>query len=433
MKKRNIGLLLLTLVLLVSLLNNILIFGQNEISITLNDKVIYFPDTKPYMDIQAGRVLVPVRFVAESLGALVEWDPIGKQVDILKDKINLKFKIGEKRYNLNDRTKPMDTAAFIEGDRTLVPLRVVSENLNMDLDWDEETYTVHLRDKSNKEFIIQGVYLGQSEEELVSKLGKPNRKDLSEYEFDWYIYNEDYSNYIQVGVKDNEVVGIYTNADNWKSKKGISIGMTRADIEKLLGKPLEGIRKGNTTYLISDKSERGVYYVEGSYVSIFYDLHNRNTVTGLQIIDENMELSLDGFYGEYSEELRDSFERQVFDLTNSIRVRNKLKPLVWSDKAQISSRKHSQDMALNNFFDHTNLRRESPFDRMKKEGIRYTAAAENIAAGTASAIQAHEGWMNSQGHRVNILGDFKSLGVGVSYNSNSRYKYYFTQNFYTGR
>jgi len=41
--------------------------------------------------------------------------------------------------------------------------------------------------------------------------------------------------------------------------------------------------------------------------------------------------------------------------------------------------------------------------------------------------------MNSAGHRANILDDYKNLGVGVAYNSNSRYKYYYTQNFYTGR
>ncbi len=297
----------------------------------------------------------------------------------------------------------------------------------------EKPYIVPPEGKSNKEFTIQGVYLTQSEEELISNLGEPDRKALSEYGFYWYIYNKDYSKYIQVGVKDGTVVGIYTNADNWKTAKGINIGMTRSDVERLLGRPLQGITKNRSVYLISEQDEKGIYLVDGSYVSVFYDIHNKNTVTSLQLIDENVELGLDGHYGDYSEELRDSFERQIFDLANSIRARNNLKPFIWSNKGRASSRKHSQDMADNNFFAHVNLKRESPFDRMKKEKIVCVSAAENIAAGSANAIQAHEGWMNSAGHRVNILGNYETLGVGVGYNSDSEYKYYYTQNFFAGR
>lgn len=286
--------------------------------------------------------------------------------------------------------------------------------------------------QAGKEFVIQEICLGESEEKLISNLGEPDRKDLSEYGFYWYIYNKDYSKYIQVGVKDGTVVGIYTNADNWKSAKGIGIGTKRASVERLLGKPLQGITKNMCTYLISAQDEKGVYLLDGSYVTIFYDIHNENTVTALQIIDENIELGLDGYYGNYSEELRDSFEKQILDLANSIRVRNNLRPLVWSNKARFSSRKHSQDMADNDFFAHTNLKKESPFDRMKKEMIVCASAGENIAAGDASAIQSHESLMNSAEHRVNILGKYEALGAGVGYNSNSKYKYYYTQNFFGG-
>lgn len=431
MGKRNRGLVFLSLALLTLLLSSILVFAQNEINIVLNDRKVDFPDSKPYMDIQSNRILVPVRFIAEGLGALVEWDPIGRQVDILKDKVNLRFKIGEKKYILNGKERPMDTSPFIRGNRTLVPLRTVSENLDMDVGWDGETKTVVLKDKANKEFVVQGIHLGQSEKDLISRLGQPARKDLSEYGFYWYIYNKDYDNYLQVGVDEEKVVGLYTNTGNWESKKGISLGTTRGQVEKLLGKPLKSILKGNVNYLISSPNEKGVYLIDQAYVTIFYDIHNRNTVTGIQIIDEDMELGLDGFYGDYSTELRDSFERQLLDLVNAIRVRNKLKPLAWSDRAQLSSRKHSEDMARNNFFDHNNLRGEKPYDRMAKEGIVYVAAAENIAAGTASAIQAHEGLMNSKGHRDNILGDFSHLGTGVAHKLRSKYEYYYTQNFYT--
>jgi len=350
----------------------IFIYAQNEVTIKFNNVKIGFPDAKSYMDTKVGRVFVPIRFVLENLGA--------------------------------------------------------------EVDWDQESYTVSLNKKKvNKEFVIQGIVVGITEVELISKLGEPARKDLSQYGFEWYIYNDNYSRYIQVGIKDNKVVGIYTNADNWKSTKGIEIGMTRIAVENLVGEPLKNIRKGNVIYSISNADEKGVHLVDGNYVSIFYDIHKNNTVTSLKIIDKDIELGLDGYYGEYSERLRDGFEKQVFDLANVMRLRNNLKPFTWSDKAKISSRKHSQDMADNNYFEHTNLKGQSPFDRMKNEGVIYTLAGENIAAGTPDAIEAHEGWMNSIGHRKNVLGEFKTIGVGVAYNSKSTYKYYYTQNFFTGR
>ncbi|GAE89948.1 hypothetical protein JCM21531_3523 [Acetivibrio straminisolvens JCM 21531] len=92
---------------------------------------------------------------------------------------------------------------------------------------------------------------------------------------------------------------------------------------------------------------------------------------------------------------------------------------------------HSKDMIINDFFSHNNLHGESPFDRMKKAGITYSSAGENIAIGQIDAIYAHEAWMNSPGHRANILGKFERLGVGVYMGDDEKITY--TQNFYTPR
>ncbi|QUH19726.1 CAP-associated domain-containing protein [Alkaliphilus sp. B6464] len=433
MRNKSKSLILILLILLTLISSSIFISAQSEVTIKLNNIKISFPNVKPYMDAKAGRVLVPVSFVAERLGAEVKWDQANKAVDIIKDNTNMRFKIGEERFTLNGINKSMDTVAFLKDGRTFVPLRFISESLGIDIGWDPKTYTVSLKERNiNKEFVVQGISVGSTEEDLISKLGQPDRKDLSKYGFEWYIYNRDYSKYIQVGIKDKKVVGIYTNVDNWKSTKGIKIGMERAEVERLLGKSLNSVRKGNTVYSIYNVDEKGLYLIDGSYVSIFYDIHENNTVTSLQIIDEDIELGLDGYYGVYSEKLRNSFERQIFDLANVIRIRNGLEPFTWSDEAMISSRKHSQDMADSDYFEHINLKGESPFDRMKKEGITYISAAENIAAGTSDAIETHEGWMNSSEHRNSILGEYKTIGVGGAYNSSSTYKYYYTQNFFTG-
>ncbi|PZE19616.1 CAP domain-containing protein [Paenibacillus xerothermodurans] len=138
---------------------------------------------------------------------------------------------------------------------------------------------------------------------------------------------------------------------------------------------------------------------------------------------------MSSFYPEASSTLVSAYERQSFDLANAARAKLGMSPFAWDDRIAGTARKHSQDMAANDFFDHNNLQGASPFDRMKRDGIKIRAAAENIAAGQTSAIFAHHGWMNSEGHRKNLLSDIKRLGVGVAFGGSM--SIYYTQNFYT--
>lgn len=99
--------------------------------------------------------------------------------------------------------------------------------------------------------------------------------------------------------------------------------------------------------------------------------------------------------------------------------------------AAAAGREHSKDMAVNNYFAHDNKNGESPFDRMERYGIVYRSAAENIAAGYMDAFRVHAGWMNSAGHRANVMNSkLERLGVGVY--AGGSYGLYYTQNFYTG-
>jgi uncharacterized YkwD family protein len=88
----------------------------------------------------------------------------------------------------------------------------------------------------------------------------------------------------------------------------------------------------------------------------------------------------------------------------------------------------SQDMVNNNYFSHTSPTYGSPFDLMKKYGVTYRTAGENIAMGQTTPAQVMEGWMNSSGHRANILNSsYTKIGVGTVQNSSGRY--YWTQHF----
>lgn len=275
----------------------------------------------------------------------------------------------------------------------------------------------------------QEIAIGISEADLLVKLGQPSRKDGSEYGFDWYIYNEDYHDYIQVGVQEAKVVAFYTNANTWTYDGGLGVGSSRSTVAGIFGEPLQSIQKGNTIYWISDGEEFELYLYKGAYVYVFYDVQAADQVTAIQYIEQDTERSLQAFHGQASERLRQSFERQSFDLANAVRVRMGLAPFEWDEQMSHISQLHSEDMALNDFFEHHNLQGETPFDRMEAGGIEYRAAAENIAAGQKSAIFAHEGWMNSPGHRSSILGDYERLGVGVYFGG--AYQTYYTQGFFT--
>lgn len=124
----------------------------------------------------------------------------------------------------------------------------------------------------------------------------------------------------------------------------------------------------------------------------------------------------------------DNLEQLVLELVNKERVAEGAKPLVWDDSLAEVAKMHSRDMAEHNFFEHTNLDGKSPFDRMREHGISYGAAAENIAAGQRSAEEVMQSWMNSDGHRRNIMNpEFEKLGVGIAYGGS--YGIYWTQCF----
>lgn len=120
-------------------------------------------------------------------------------------------------------------------------------------------------------------------------------------------------------------------------------------------------------------------------------------------------------------------EQEVLRLVNIERQKAGLQPFKLSAELSHVARDKSKDMAHNNYFSHQSPTHGSPFDMMKAYGINYRTAGENIAKGYNSAQSVVNGWMNSSGHRANILNSsFNTLGVGY-YNFNGTA--YWTQMF----
>ncbi|GGM42029.1 hypothetical protein GCM10011351_30130 [Paraliobacillus quinghaiensis] len=112
-----------------------------------------------------------------------------------------------------------------------------------------------------------------------------------------------------------------------------------------------------------------------------------------------------------------SFERDVVTYTNAERVKHGLPELKIDSKLSEVAWYKSKDMEVNSYFSHTSPRYGSPFEMMKDFGVSYTAAGENIAMGYPDAKSVVNGWMNSEGHRKNILNEnYTHIGVGFVQN-----------------
>ena len=103
----------------------------------------------------------------------------------------------------------------------------------------------------------------------------------------------------------------------------------------------------------------------------------------------------------------------MIDLVNKERTQRGLQPLKVNLEVTKVARVKAQDMIDKNYFSHQSPTYGSPFEMLNKFGIQYRTAGENLA-GNQTVAAAHQGLMNSEGHRANILnGNYTEIGIGV--------------------
>ena len=163
------------------------------------------------------------------------------------------------------------------------------------------------------------------------------------------------------------------------------------------------VKSGDTLWKIASKNQIGV----SELIALNPHLKNPDMIyVGDQItIPENEQQSI---------------EEQVVSLVNKERAKEGLAPLTIDWELARVAKYKSQDMHDKNYFSHTSPTYGSPFDMMKKFGISYKSAGENIAKGQTTAEQVMQGWMNSPGHRANIM-DAKYTHIGVGYVKEGNY------------
>lgn len=274
------------------------------------------------------------------------------------------------------------------------------------------------------------VSLGMRYDDVLSRFGDPKDVLPSEYGFSWNIFHENFQNYIQIGVEDNRVVALYTNSPSF-SFRGIAVGTSKADVNMIFETPIKYIIKGHTKYMMNglndDRVHMELFLADNMYVTVFYDAFKNNSVTAINIIEYETEHGFNRLYGPGSAALAESFEKQNFYVTNALRVREGLPALTFHEKAADVAQAHSADMARQNYFSHTDLSGGTVKDRAEDTGIVFYSIGENIAMGAQNSLYMHELLMNSEGHRNNILADFRAVGMGVAFDENN--VPYLTQNF----
>jgi uncharacterized protein YkwD len=123
------------------------------------------------------------------------------------------------------------------------------------------------------------------------------------------------------------------------------------------------------------------------------------------------------------------YEGQMLERVNQERSAQGLPALCANSKLQQSAQRHSDDQAAHDLMNHTGSDGSSMAQRITEAGYEWRGVAENVAAGQDDVSQVMDDWMNSEGHRHNILGDYTMLGVAYAYTSEGVYHHFWTQDF----
>ncbi|KAL3663977.1 hypothetical protein V7S43_010864 [Phytophthora oleae] len=119
----------------------------------------------------------------------------------------------------------------------------------------------------------------------------------------------------------------------------------------------------------------------------------------------------------------------MLERVNLEREAQGLPTLCSNSKLQAAAQRHSDDQAANDFMNHTGSDGSSMSQRVTDAGYDWRGVAENVAAGQVDVTEVMDAWMNSEGHRHNILGDYTMLGTAYAYTSDGLYNHFWTQDF----
>ncbi|MCZ0754219.1 CAP domain-containing protein [Anoxybacillus sp. J5B_2022] len=282
--------------------------------------------------------------------------------------------------------------------------------------------------------------IGKTEEEIKKRFGQPTRVDASSYDYKWWIYNENPTMYLQIGMFNGRSVTAFIGGEQ-VDVTPFRIGQPLQEVYNLisLSSTIEvTLPTGTYRFELSeqDTSMQPIVKMDDLYVQLYID-HFTGTIAGIRLMNgetlvkirpyelmyRGALLSAQPLSLEQQKQVEQANARQIFDITNVIRKRYHVPVLHWHEKAAEVAYAHSKEMSDRHYFSHVSPEHGDLKARLLSARIPFQLAGENIAAQYVDGIAAVEGWLNSKRHRDTLLNpQFTHLGVGVA-------DLYYTQDF----
>lgn len=283
--------------------------------------------------------------------------------------------------------------------------------------------------------------VGKNTKDFVASYGDPNRIESSAFGYKWWVYNESPSTYMMIGVLDDGtinqvyVAGKQLDVNPFKIQQSIDelyrFTIIQSEISVQIG-------QSTYTFTIKDDDVMSRILVEFNdlYAQVYVDQKDREieairfTDPKTLVLHQPYEMVYKGDYltppipsTTRQREIDQTNERQTFDLTNVYRVRHGVGAVENEKALGLVARKHSEDMAIQNYFSHESPNYGDLENRLEEAEIYYITAGENIAANYYDPAEVIHGWLNSSDHREMLLNEnFTHLGSGA-------FGKYYTQNF----
>ncbi|PSL50818.1 uncharacterized protein YkwD [Salsuginibacillus halophilus] len=305
---------------------------------------------------------------------------------------------------------------------------------NDSLDEDEETVDVPENRSSLNE------WMGQSRQDLIEVWGPPGHEGPSAYGYDWLLY-EGEGGVFAFGVEDETIVTA-AGTEQMNSTNEVFLHDDRQTVEDSWTFENElsvDTEQGSYTFDVSgDHHEtRPVAEIdEDLYVQAYFDVHE-NQLTAVRYMSPDVLVRHQPFPVTYTGDLPDQKPEAranwedveaidaeaIHAYNNAIRKQHGLAPLSWHEQAATAATAHSRHMVEENYFAHTAPDGTGLGERLQEQNVDLLMAGENIAAEHTDALAAAIGWLNSEGHRENVLHEeFTHHGSGV-------FERTYTQNF----
>lgn len=278
-------------------------------------------------------------------------------------------------------------------------------------------------------------FVGETVEAFTQTYGAPSRIDVSEFNTQWYVYNDAYETFMLVGVEDDRIAQVYVG--------GAAVDISPFAIEQ----PLEELYRSmliqsevnvtiddniySFTLSEEDLHQRLLIAYDDLYAQVYLS-EEQGVVEGVRFIDAKTLVAQQPYEMIFMGELMttkppNSYEQteidaaqahQLTDLVNVARARQQLLPLVHEEALQSLAHVHSEEMMREGYLSSESPTKGDIKQQLEQADIQYTQAGANVALSYVDAIEAMHGWLNSNSHYDLLMDDtFTHVGSGVFLNN----------------